>query len=217
MNWYKIASRTVKEHIRDVIKADLDSPLFVTETYEIIDGAHRSAKASILGKNVEIIILTQDDLNKALLPEDSDYVGQIYRDDDKNEYSITKLIELYGNRPTETADPNMILDNSENVWGSKVDIYDIMEEAKKELLKEAKLNGWYKTAGKEGGYIVKDYPYTSAPILLQEIERQGEKGLSLATMTRDELDLARDLEKANRVKRIVNKDSKGEYLSYIAV
>jgi len=146
MNWYKKASRSIKEHIRDTIKADLDSPLFVTENYEIIDGAHRSAKASILGKPVEVIILTQDDLNKALLPEDSDYVGQIYRDDDKNEYSVTKLIELYGKRPTKTADPKMIIKNSEDVWGSKVDIYEIIEEAKKGLLKAAKRTGWYKRA-----------------------------------------------------------------------
>ncbi len=139
MNWYKKASRSREEHIEDVIKADLNSPIFITETYEIIDGAHRSAKAAILNQNVEAIILTQDDLNKTLLPEDSDYVGQIYRDDDKNEYSVTKLIELYGDRETFTADPKKILENSENVWGSKIDIYDIIGEAKKNWYEKSKV------------------------------------------------------------------------------
>ena len=133
MNWYKLASRTIKEHIHDVAHADLGSPIFITEKHEIIDGAHRSCKASILGLNVQAIILTEDEINKAYLPEDSDYVGQIYRDDDKNEYSVTKLIELYGNKKPITMDPDEILKNSESVWGKEIDIYAIMDEARKKL------------------------------------------------------------------------------------
>lgn len=133
MNWYKLASRTIKEHIHDVVHADLDSPIFITEKHEIIDGAHRSCKAHILGKKVQAIILTKDEINKAHLPEDSDYVGQIYRDDDKEEYSVTKLIELYGKRKPVTMDPKEILKNSENVWGKEMDIYAIMDEAKRSL------------------------------------------------------------------------------------
>ena len=38
MNWYKKASRTIEEHIRDTVKAPIDIPIFVRDTYEIIDG-----------------------------------------------------------------------------------------------------------------------------------------------------------------------------------
>ena len=134
MNWYKLASRTIKEHINDTVNADLSSPIFVTEDYEIIDGAHRTAKAYILNKKIKAIILTQEEINPAFLPEDSDYVGQIYRDDDKNEYSITKLIELYGKRRPVVVDPKAVLKRSKDVWGKEIDIFDIIEEAKNELV-----------------------------------------------------------------------------------
>ena len=131
MNWYKKASRSIAEHIRDTIKAPIDIPIFITEGYEIIDGAHRTAKAYILNKTIKSIILSQKDLDQTLLAKDSDYVGQIYRDDDKNEYSVTALIELYGKRKPIIMNPSVILKNSEDVWGKKVDIYEIMEEASK--------------------------------------------------------------------------------------
>lgn len=133
MNWYKKASRTFSEHVRDVINADLNSPIFITENFEIIDGAHRTCKAYLLGKKIDAIILTQEEINKALLPKDSDYVGQIYRDDDKNEYSVTKLIELYSDKKTIPFNPKIILKQSKNVWGKKVNIFEIMEEAKKKM------------------------------------------------------------------------------------
>ena len=131
-NWYKTAARSVEQHIKDTINADLDSPIFITEKHEIIDGAHRTAKAYIYSKKVDAIILSQDEINEALLPEKNDYVGQIYRDEDKNEYSVTKLIELYGDRPTETFDPEVILKQSKDVWG-KVSIEDIIRQVKKLL------------------------------------------------------------------------------------
>lgn len=133
MNWYKKASRSIKEHIKDTINADLTHPIFVTENFEIIDGAHRTCKAYILGKPVEAIILNNKEINSALLPKDSDYVGQIYRDDDKNEHSITKLIKLYGNRKLVVMKPKDILKKSEDVWGKEINIYDIIKEAKKIL------------------------------------------------------------------------------------
>ncbi len=133
MNWYKKASRTFSEHVRDTINADLNTPIFITENYEIVDGAHRTAKAFLLKKKINAIILTKDEINKAYLPEDSDYVGQIYRDEDKNEYSVTKLIELYGKRKTIALNPKIILKQSKNVWGKKVNIYEVMEEAQKGL------------------------------------------------------------------------------------
>lgn len=129
MNWYKKASRTIEQHIEDVVNADLDSPIFITEKYEIIDGAHRTCKAYILGQKIEAIILTQKDIEQALLPEDSNYVGQIYRDDDKNEYSITKLLELYGNKKPVIMKPKDILKQSEDVWGKEINIYDIIKKA----------------------------------------------------------------------------------------
>ena len=131
MNWYKKASRTIEEHIRDTVKAPIDIPIFVRDTYEIIDGAHRTAKAYILNKTIKGIILSQDDLNKALLTTNSPYVGQIYRDDDKNEYAVTTLIELYGKRKPIILNPRIVLENSPDVWGKKIDIYEIMEEAEK--------------------------------------------------------------------------------------
>jgi hypothetical protein len=133
MNWYKKASRTISEHIKDTINADLSHPIFITEDLEIIDGAHRTCKAYILGKPVEAIILNKDEIHNALLPKDSDYVGQIYRDDDKNEHSITKLIELYGNKKPIVMKPKDILKKSEDVWGKEINIYDIIKEAKKIL------------------------------------------------------------------------------------
>jgi len=131
MNWYKKASRSIQEHIHDVVHADLTKPIFVTEKLEIIDGAHRTCKAYILKKNIKGIILTQKEINRALLPENSDYVGQIYRDDDKNEYSVTDLIDLYGSKKTLTFNPKTILKQSENVWGKEINIYEIIEEARK--------------------------------------------------------------------------------------
>jgi hypothetical protein len=131
MNWYKIASRTIKEHIRDVVNADLTSPIFITEKYEIIDGAHRTAKAYILNEPIEAIILTKEEIEKARLPNDSKYIGQIYRDDDKNEHSVTKLIELYEDKKTIKMNTEDILKRSEDVWGKEVNIFDIIKQAKK--------------------------------------------------------------------------------------
>jgi len=136
MNWYKRASRTFNEHVRDTVNADLSSPILITEKYEIVDGAHRTAKSFLLGKKINAIILSNEEINKAYLPENSDYVGQIYRDDDGNEYSVTKLIELYGKRKTVLFDPKIILKQSKNVWGKKMDIYEVMNEAKKNLKEE---------------------------------------------------------------------------------
>jgi len=135
-NWYKKASRSFEEHIKDVVKADLSSPIFMKKDGEIIDGAHRTCKAFILGRKIRAVILSQKELNRALLPKDSDYVGQIYRDDSKNEYSVTKLIDLYGSgkKNTVIANPEAVLKRSKDVWGKEVDIYAIIEEAKKNLL-----------------------------------------------------------------------------------
>ncbi len=129
MNWYKKAARTIEQHVEDVVNADLDSPIFITEDNEIMDGAHRTCKAYILGQKIEAIALSQKDINKALLPKDSNYVGQIYRDDDKNEYSITKLLELYGDRKPILMNPKDILKQSEDVWGKEINIYDIIKKA----------------------------------------------------------------------------------------
>ena len=68
------------------------------------------------------------------MPEDSDYVGQIYRDDDKNEYSVNKLTELYGKRKPIFLSPKLILKSSKDVWGSEVDVNEIIEKAKDELV-----------------------------------------------------------------------------------
>jgi hypothetical protein len=92
-----------------------------------------------LGKKIDAIILSQEEVNKALLAENSDYVGQIYRDDDKNEYSVTKLIELYGKRRTIEFNPKIILKQSKNVWGKKVDIFEVMDDAKRIIEKENEL------------------------------------------------------------------------------
>ena len=131
MNWYKIASRTIQEHIRDVVNADLTSPIFITEKHEIIDGAHRTAKAYILDETIEAIILTKNEIEKTRLPNDSKYVGQIYRDDDKNEHSVTKLIELYKDKKPIAVNPKDILKQSKDVWGKEVNIFDIIRQAKK--------------------------------------------------------------------------------------
>jgi len=157
-NWYKKASRTIKEHVRDVVDADMDSPIFITEKYEIIDGAHRTCKAFLTGQTVEAIILSQNDINKALLPDDSKYVGQIYRDDQKDEYSVTKLLELYGNKKTVTMQPEIIIKQSQDVWGKKVDIYEIMAMAKKRMEQSKKARQKAK------------FPF-SLDILWQEISR----------------------------------------------
>lgn len=133
MNWYKKASRTFSEHVRDVINADLNSPIFVTENLEIIDGAHRTCKAFLLNEKIDAIILSNKEINKAYLPENSDYIGQIYRDDNKKEYSVTKLIELYGKRKASQLKPETILKHSKNVWGSQVDVFEVMKEAKKKM------------------------------------------------------------------------------------
>ena len=139
MNWYKKASRSIQQHIDDVVNADLHSPIFITEKYEIIDGAHRTCKAHILGQNIEAIILSQKDIDPTLLPKDSKYVGQIYRDDQKNEYAVTELLKLYEDRKTKTINPEIILKQSADVWGKEIDIYEIIEQAKKKMNQSKKI------------------------------------------------------------------------------
>jgi hypothetical protein len=135
MNWYKIASRSIEQHIHDVIHADLNSPILITQNYSIIDGAHRTAKAYILGKKVNAIILSPEEIEKTKLHEGSKYQGQIYRDDDKNEHAVTELIELYSKREPIVMDPITILNESEDVWG-KVKIADIVEMTIERLKKK---------------------------------------------------------------------------------
>lgn len=152
MNWYKQAKRTFQEHIEDVISADLNSPIFITEDYEIIDGAHRTSKAFILNRTIDAIILSQKDLDKALLSPNSNYVGQIYRDDDGDEYSITKLLDLYGKRKTLTVEPKEILKQSKDVWGKSMDVYEVIDKAKKRM--SAFNLKTYKISGSPDGYWI---------------------------------------------------------------
>ena len=104
-------------HIEDVFDANLASPIFVTEDYQIVDGGHRVAKAFILGLPVPSIILTQEEIDKTRLEPEENYVGQIYRDDGDREHSVTDLIRLYRKKPAIPLDARMLVSRNEDVWG----------------------------------------------------------------------------------------------------
>jgi len=141
MNWYKIAivtknyGKSIQEHVKGVLEADLSYPIFVTQEHYIIDGAHRTIKAKLMGQQVPAIVLTQEELNKTILPPEDNYTGQVYVSDfsgDKEEYAVNEIIRLYQNKPATNLNPDSLLAKNGECWGS-VSPYEVMEIAQQKM------------------------------------------------------------------------------------
>ena len=132
MKIYRLSDKYEKQiqtHIDGVNNADISDPVFVTEQMEIVDGAHRTAKAFIEKKMIPYIMLSQEELNKTILDKDENYIGQVYVDDSDIEYSVKKIMKLYKNRKPKMIDPKDIIENSPKAWGN-MGIEDILEKMK---------------------------------------------------------------------------------------
>ena len=148
-NWYKKAdrtNRTIERHVQDVLNADLSYPIFITENQQIVDGVHRTIKAKLIGQPVSVITLSQEELNQARLNPQNNYTGQVYAPsfDSQEAYSVKKLIELYGNKPSSTLDPTSLLEKNQDAWGP-VSMDEVIKLAQQKIRTAAGKN-WYKKA-----------------------------------------------------------------------
>jgi len=127
MNWYS------RHHIEDIKKADLRYPIFVTEEYDIVDGAHRTAKAYLQGKPIEAIVLTPEELDVAIIDPERNYRGQVYVDEKDNVYAVTEIQKKFSGKPTVKLDPEKLLERNKDCWGDEK-IMDIIAEMEKDEL-----------------------------------------------------------------------------------
>ena len=144
MNWYRIAklqtknyNKSIQEHVKGVLEANLSCPIFVTEDHYIIDGMHRALKAIVKNKPIEAIVLTQDQMNEAVLQPNENYSGQVYMTDlsgQAEKYAVNKIIELYQSNPSTSLDPQQLLRQNIDGW-SNVNPLEVLEGVLK-VLKE---------------------------------------------------------------------------------
>jgi hypothetical protein len=128
---------TVSGHVDDVLSANLSYPIFITSDGLIIDGMHRTLKAILEDRLINVIMISSEEIEFASLNPRDSYVGQVYISDfngEQKEYSIDRIISLYSSNPTVTLEPDKLLKNNIDGWGG-LDPYVVLEEARKTKVK----------------------------------------------------------------------------------